>query len=247
MIEVNKFKKQQILYYRRKWSGGEDFSQKEPILCNYFSYLALDMVVRFFPIRFKKKKVLIVAGGGEGYEFNKMRELGCDVTVSDISPEALRETKRRHRDCRTVLADAEKLPFSDNSFDIGLIKDGLHHLLHPEQGIKELWRVSREAVLFIDFQETFVTKFLIKTGFSPKYEESGNLNFHFRRNDLIRLFSDLKVKKYKMKSYFGNVPIFTARILNNRPGTVLVKIIFIVFNFFFSRWGNILVVGILKK
>lgn len=247
MIEVNKFKKQQILHYRRMWSGGECLSQKGTIVGNFFSYLALETTVKIFPIRFKKKKVLVVAGGGEGFEYNKMQELGCDVTVSDISPDALREIRRRYKNCRTVLTDAEKLPFPDNSFDIGLVKDGLHHLLHPEQGIRELWRVSRKAVLIIDFQETFVTKFLMKIGFSPKYEESGNLNFHFRRNNLIQLFLDLKVKKYKMRSYFGNIPIFSARIFNNRLGLALIKIIFYSFNFLFSRWGNILMVAILKK
>ena len=45
-----------------------------------------------------------------------------------------------------VVADVERLPFADDSFDLVFVHDGLHHLEDPMVGLREMARVARRAV-----------------------------------------------------------------------------------------------------
>lgn len=45
-------------------------------------------------------------------------------------------------------ANAEKLPFPDNAFDVTICTEVLEHVVHPEAVLSELKRVSRNCVIF---------------------------------------------------------------------------------------------------
>lgn len=244
-MKAYKYKEKQINYYSKKWS--EKKLPKITPVHSFFSTIALEKIVKLFPLKYKNKKVLIICGGGDGFEVRKMESLGANLTVSDLSPEALKEVKKNFSRCKVKVADAEELPFKTNSFDIGLVKDGLHHLISPEKGITELYRVCKEAILIIDFQESFITKFAKRVGFSPQYEDAGNPNFHFERKDLTRLFSEIGVKEYKISSLLLDARPFKFSFFNTSLGMELIKIIFSLSNLFFSRWGNILLVSVIVK
>ncbi|WP_372394558.1 glycosyltransferase [Azospirillum sp. HJ39] len=66
-----------------------------------------------------------------------------DVTLVDISHEMLREAKERFPALTVQQADARRLPFPDDSFDLVIAMDLLCHLPDLEAGVRELRRVVR--------------------------------------------------------------------------------------------------------
>jgi len=66
--------------------------------------------------------------------------VGVDVQVSRLA-DAVKE--RRQPNVSFAAMDAYRLAVPDNSFDIVVISDSLHHLDYPEQVLKELYRVTR--------------------------------------------------------------------------------------------------------
>ena len=46
--------------------------------------------------------------------------------------------------------NCENLSFASQSFDLVFCKEGLHHLARPVQGLYEMLRVSRKAVIFVE-------------------------------------------------------------------------------------------------
>jgi SAM-dependent methyltransferase len=65
----------------------------------------------------------------------------------DLTPSAVEHTRRRLElygfDSRLQVADAEKLPFESNQFDLVYSWGVLHHTPDTHQAIDEVWRVLR--------------------------------------------------------------------------------------------------------
>ena len=119
----------------------------------------------------------LVVCGGVGGEGSYLAERGIrDVTVSDFSPRALEHCRRRDPRLETRLLDAEQLDVDDESYDLVLVQDGLHHLPHPTQGLTEMLRVARRAVVVIEPHAGLVARLLGRT-----WERHGDVvNFVFR-------------------------------------------------------------------
>lgn len=66
-----------------------------------------------------------------------------DVTLVDISHEMLHEAKERFPALTVQQADARRLPFPDDSFDLVIAMDLLCHLPDLEAGVRELRRVVK--------------------------------------------------------------------------------------------------------
>ncbi len=93
----------------------------------------------------------LVTCGGLGGDGTLLANLGLrEVTVSDISTVALRACRERDSRLKTMELDAESLDLPDNSVDLSLVQDGLHHLRRPVLGFTEMLRVSRRAVIVIE-------------------------------------------------------------------------------------------------
>jgi ubiquinone/menaquinone biosynthesis C-methylase UbiE len=98
--------------------------------------------------RFHKKRVLEV-GFGAGTDFIQWLRAGAIVTGVDLTEEALRNLSRRIElyelpaPAHIGIADAEKLPFADNSFDLGYSFGVLHHTPDTEAAIREMIRVVK--------------------------------------------------------------------------------------------------------
>jgi SAM-dependent methyltransferase len=88
-------------------------------------------------------------GAGTGYfSLNLMRAgIVTEATCTDISPGMVRtlaaNAERLGLQVRTARADAESLPFSDQSFDLVLGHAVLHHLPDLERAFNEFHRVLR--------------------------------------------------------------------------------------------------------
>jgi SAM-dependent methyltransferase len=91
-------------------------------------------------------RVLDVAAG-TGNASIPAAQAGADVTASDLTPELLEAGRRRAEaagvDLAWVEADAEHLPFEDESFDVVISAIGAMFAPHHQQTADELVRVCR--------------------------------------------------------------------------------------------------------
>lgn len=89
---------------------------------------------------------------------------GGEVVLSDINEAMLREGRDRLIDdgvaggVEYVLADAERLPFPDGSFDRVVIGFGLRNVTHQEQALEAMRRVLRPGgcALVLEFSSLYV-------------------------------------------------------------------------------------------
>ena len=66
--------------------------------------------------------------------------------------------------------DAEKLSFSDASFDFVIVHNGLHHCYSPHKALVELLRVAKKGVFAVEPRDGIVQRFFIRLGFGQNYE-----------------------------------------------------------------------------
>lgn len=82
---------------------------------------------RFENYKLKKLKILEI-GCGTGIFTEQFIKIGIDLVASDISCDLIKVGKKAMNFKEILVADAELLPFSDESFDIILGVSILHHL-----------------------------------------------------------------------------------------------------------------------
>ncbi|MFC3573658.1 class I SAM-dependent methyltransferase [Streptomyces yaanensis] len=120
--------------------------------------------------------LVVCAGvGGEGI---LLRRYGFqDVTISDLSGEALNMSRQLDPTLKTAQANAENMvEIPDASYDLVVVQDGLHHLPRPVLGFTEMLRVARRAVIVIEPAES-----LVGTLIGTEWEEHGEaVNYVFR-------------------------------------------------------------------
>lgn len=98
--------------------------------------------------------ILDVAGGTGDISFLMYKNGQSNITVSDINPEMLQVGQARAADrgllgkLNWVEANAEKLPFEDNSFDVYTIAFGLRNVTHIDKALREAHRVLRPGGRF---------------------------------------------------------------------------------------------------
>jgi len=77
----------------------------------------------------------------------------AQVTASDLTDQMLAKTaqlaaQRGFSNVKTRLADAEALPFEDNTFDLVTCRLAFHHFPHPRQAVAEVARVLKPGGVF---------------------------------------------------------------------------------------------------
>jgi ubiquinone/menaquinone biosynthesis C-methylase UbiE len=92
------------------------------------------------------KRVLEI-GVGLGTDFVRFARAGAQVTGVDLTPRSIELVQRRLEleglDGEVLVADGERLPFPDGSFDHVYSWGVLHHTPDTEQAVREAMRVTR--------------------------------------------------------------------------------------------------------
>lgn len=129
-----------------------------------------------------KGKILDVGGGRERGIFKFPPR--AKVTVVDVIEEFKPD----------VVANVEKLPFKDNSFNVVKATELFEHVKNPEKGIKECLRVLKNNGYFI-----FSTPFLYPIHADPS-------DFQRWTETKIRtVLKSVKIKKFKIQGYYFTV------------------------------------------
>lgn len=98
-------------------------------------------------------KNILEIGSGEGANLFYLKKYFTDLTGLDISQEKLAIARREIPQAKFLEGEAKKLPFQDNTFDVVLMRDVLHHLggqnqkIMAIQGMKRVCRQEGKIVI----------------------------------------------------------------------------------------------------
>lgn len=137
----------------------------------------------------KKAKEILDVGCGEGTKLDKIAPYSCLAYGIDSSKLAIKLAKKTYPTHKYLKADAEKIPFNQNYFDLVYSTFSLEHLLQPEEVIMEMIRVCKPKGKIIFLAPNFGAP----NRASPCYKKSrvkklirGFVNdFLFWKNNLI--------------------------------------------------------------
>ncbi len=118
----------------------------------------------------RNKKVLEVGSGRKSYFLKELFKLTKNVVASDISNEILKELKRKIR-IKTKVCSAEKLPFSNKSFDTVLSRWVVQDINNLERAVNEMCRVAKKNILVVLPSEFGDETKMLKIKFPEKFEQ----------------------------------------------------------------------------
>ena len=167
---------------------------------NHFLSFGIDRLWRRRAIRvisrsFKNPKILDVATGTGDLAIAAMRINPSGITGIDISQKMLEigkekiEKKQLTGKIELMRADSEKIPFSDNTFDVSMVAFGVRNFADPLKGLTEMQRVIRNKGMIM------VLEFSKPTGFPFR----SVYNFYFR--NILPFFGKLFSKEKSAYSY----------------------------------------------
>ncbi len=96
-------------------------------------------------------KNLLDIGTGTGVFAEAFSSQGIDVVGIDVNPEILAIAQRQLPNIRFCRAEAEKLPYADNSFDLVFFGHVLHETSNPVNALLEAHRVSAKRVIILEW------------------------------------------------------------------------------------------------
>ena len=94
-------------------------------------------------------QVVLDIAAGTGTSSEPFADSGVDVVPADFSLGMLRVGHRRRSDLGFTAADAMRLPFADDSFDVVTMSFGLRNVSDPDAAMREFLRVTRPGGRFV--------------------------------------------------------------------------------------------------
>ncbi|QBM29870.1 MULTISPECIES: bifunctional demethylmenaquinone methyltransferase/2-methoxy-6-polyprenyl-1,4-benzoquinol methylase UbiE [Hydrogenophaga] len=168
------------------------------------------------------QQVLDIAGGTGDLSRAFARRVGPTgrVVHTDINEAMLREGRNRLLDeglvLPTMVCDAEKLPFADNSFDFVSVAFGLRNMTHKDQALSEMRRVLKPGGRLLVLEFSRVAKPLEKAydwysfNVLPKLGQmvAGDAHSYQYLAESIRMHPGQEELRQLMKSVgFGHVDV----------------------------------------
>jgi SAM-dependent methyltransferase len=120
-------------------------------------------ILEFADFRQWRGKRVLEIGVGLGADHQMFAQAGAILYGMDLAPRAVQHTRRRlqvmHLDSSVEIADAEALPFADDTFDLVYSWGVLHHSPDTQRAIHEVFRILKpggEARIMIYHKYSFV-------------------------------------------------------------------------------------------
>lgn len=88
---------------------------------------------------------ILDVGCGNGNLFNLLSDGKYELFGIDFSENMVGEARKNCKNASFSLADAENLPFENDSFDIVVCNASFHHYVHPEAVLSEMHRVLKDG------------------------------------------------------------------------------------------------------
>ena len=152
--------------------------------------------------RVPASKAVLDVGCGEGFLLAQIREDLPDarVTALDLDPATVAETRDECPGASVLVADAERLPFADGSFDLVVACEVLEHLPDPSLALAEFRRVlsvSGSLLASVPWEPVWRILNVVRGAYLSEWGNTpGHIN-HFGRGEILRLVeqSGFRVKE----------------------------------------------------
>lgn len=119
-----------------------------------------------------KQSLLIV--GGSFRDAHSLYRVGFRrMTLSNVEPLVDADSDIEplpDADITLLYADLETLPVADDSYDLVLAHEVLHHCRSPHAALVEMLRVSRRHVVIMEPNDSLALRWLVRLRFSAPYE-----------------------------------------------------------------------------
>jgi SAM-dependent methyltransferase len=171
-------------------------------------------------------KDVLDMGSGSGTTTAQLTKLGFNCTGFDFDTNAVERAKKLWPGCNFVVANAEKLPFPDKSFDTVILRDALHHFYQEADFNKvktEILRVSRDksTLIFFDPNVNLMLKTMRKLSshddaecnYESALQVMKELNFKVTYDSFNTLFSLPLSGGYVGLNFVPNVAFIQSAIL----------------------------------
>ena len=144
--------KQEVYEFWNKQSCGEELYLQSNELEGYREHSRLryefePYILTFADFESGRRKRVLEIGVGLGADHQSFADHGAVLTGVDLTDRAISHTKKRFElfglHSELCVADAESLPFAENSFDIVYSWGVLHHSPRTDIAIKEVYRVLK--------------------------------------------------------------------------------------------------------
>lgn len=114
--------------------------------------------------------VLVVGSSAE--DGRLLRKIGfTTVTLSNLlKPRPSEQADLDNAGMHAVSVDAEAMELADNSYDLVLAHETLHHCRSPHKALLEMLRVSRRHVILLEPNNSLAMQLLLRLRFSFPYE-----------------------------------------------------------------------------
>lgn len=140
-----KVEKELIQFYR----SNKDYFQLMERTHDWAYYQPLLRILQDQKASFRRKRILDV-GSGTGTLIRVLREVfqePFEAVGTDISN--IGENFHRKKGIKFIRADAQKLPFPEESFDFVFSTDAFEHLINPQKALEEMFRVTKKGGLIL--------------------------------------------------------------------------------------------------
>lgn len=148
----------------------------------------------FSMLQIEKGNVLLDLGSGAGYFANSTRKQEAATFCLDISLRNLFSIKEREdSDVSLINAEAEKLPFNDESFDKVLCSEVLEHIKEDTATLKEISRILKPGgtlVMSVPCNELKVPTIIGLLGIKTVHEYEGP-EYHYHAGYSISEVNEL--------------------------------------------------------
>ncbi len=115
-------------------------------------------------------------------------------------------------------ADAQQLPFKDQSFKVVMVNAGLHHCDSPHQALNEIYRVAKDTLIVHEAQDTFLVRLMVKLGIALDYEtgavacKGGGLNntnipnyvYRWTKREVVKTLNSYDPTRIHQIHFFSN-------------------------------------------
>jgi len=185
-----------------------DIREKSPYYM-FFNEHWIKLFLSMLPHRKFSNALDLGCGTVEFYEMIT-KNLHAAYTGTDLSPDMLAVGRKKYKGIKLIEADAENLPFGDNTFDAIITRGLIHHLPNPQNGIGEAYRMIKIGGYFLVSEpHSNIFLYYARKLFYKKSSHFSDSHKSFRRGEFIELVKNggFKVKKIR---YWGILSFFFA-------------------------------------
>lgn len=144
VVDASVHKRAEAAYHSSVSSRYDDMHQLKSYRNQRFHLQALEPILSL-----QQQIATLELGCGTGFDALRLLSRNHLVVETDIAPGQVREARIRitkqgkQQRALFYVADAERIPFADGTFDAVFVVAALHHLEHPLRALQEMKRCTR--------------------------------------------------------------------------------------------------------